>query len=287
MSTAARRRPSTILVSENYDPAVWHTVEGEESPFDAWVAVAQDIWGRGCFAPGQASAARQAAIALTINKTMIVGAVGGVVGGVGQIANETGAHIEVFEADAAMVSHAKADTGPGSKLLRVAALDPAMGDIKADRYHALMGLRASALSADPAKVMDALAAAVRPGGRLFLDELHAADPSVAALIAQGIASPGRKPALHTPALVMDALKDKRLEPRARTVVSDELAADIRLGLSKAIEIAQRLKEIPKPFRKTRLSAFADELQRAAVLHHALEKGLVTAVRTLHYKTREL
>lgn len=287
MSTAARRKPATILVSEDYDPGVWETLDGEESAFQAWVAVAQDIWGRSCFAPGQADAARQAAAALTINKTMIVGAAGCGVGGVGRIASEAGAHIEVFESDAALLAHAAADPGPAGKLLRVAALDPAQPDLRADRYHALMALRAVSASPDPFVAAKALAAAVKPGGRLFVDELFVADPSVAALIAQGIAGPNQKLALHAQAPVFDTLKNQKLEPRARTDVGEQLMADIRAGLAKSVGIAQRLKEIPKPFRKPRMSAFADELQRAAVLHQALEKGLVTAVRTLHYKTREL
>lgn len=143
MPQAAQRKQPLILVSEDYDPDIWRSLEEEESEFQSWVAVAQDIWGRGCFLPGQAAAVREGAAGLTLNKTMIIGAVGSAVGGLGQIATD------------------------------------------------------------------------------------------------------------------------------------------------AVQIAQRLKAIPQPFRRQRMSAFADELQRAAVLHHAIEKGLVTAMRTLHYKPQVL
>lgn len=287
MSTAARRKPSTILVSEDYDPNVWQSLDSEESAFQSWVAVAQDVWGRGCFLPGQAGAAREAAAALTINKTMIVGAIGCAVGGIGSIAHETGTHVEVFENDAALIGYAKDEPGPGGKLLRLAAFDPAKPDLRDGRYHALIAMRAISGSADAIEATKALAAAVKQGGRLFIDELYVSDSSVASLIAQGIAGPGHKLTLHPQAGVFETLKEANFEPRARSVVNDRLMADIRAGLAKSVAIAQRMRAIPKPFRKQRMTAFADELQRAAVLHHALEKGLVTAVRTLHYRAREL
>jgi hypothetical protein len=287
MSQAAQRKQPLILVSEDYDPDIWRSLEEEESEFQSWVAVAQDIWGRGCFLPGQAVAAREGAAGLTVNKTMIVGAVGSAVGGVGQIATEIGAYIEVFESDPSLLKHLLAEPGPSGKFLRPAGWNPEKPELRAGRYHALMAMRALSVSLDPVAATKALAAAVKPAGRLFIDELYAPDPSVAALIAQSIAGPTHKMTLHPQAAVMETLEADKLEPRAKVVVNDQLMSSIRAGLAQAVEIAQRLKAIPQPFRRQRMSAFADELQRAAVLHHAIEKGLVTAMRTLHYKPQAL
>lgn len=287
MSQAAQRKQPLILVSEDYDPDIWRSLEEEETEFQSWVAVAQDIWGRGCFLPGQAAAAHEGASGLTINKTMIVGAAGSAVGGVGQVAIDTGAYIEVFESDAALLKHEEAEPGPAAKLLRLAGWNPEKPELRPSRYHALMSLRALAVSPDPVATTKALAAAVKPAGRLFIDELYAPDPSVAALVAQGIAGPSQKLTLHPQAAVMEALDEQKFEPRAKVVVNEQLMGTIRAGLAQAVEIAHRLKAIPQPFRRQRMSAFADELQRAAVLHHAIEKGLVTAMRTIHYKPQAL
>lgn len=287
MSQAAQRKQPLILVSEDYDPDIWRSLEEEESEFQSWVAVAQDIWGRGCFLPGQAAAVREGAAGLTLNKTMIIGAVGSAVGGLGQIATDAGAYIEVFECDPSLLKHTLAEPGPSGKFLRPAGWNPETPELRAGRYHALMALRALSACPDPVAATKAIAAAVKPAGRLFIDELYAADPSVAALVAQGITGPAHKMTLPTQAAVMETLEAVKLEPRAKVVVNDQLRSAIRTGLAQAVQIAQRLKAIPQPFRRQRMSAFADELQRAAVLYHAVEKGLVTALRTLHYKPQVL
>lgn len=287
MSQAAQRKQPLILVSEDHDPDIWRSLENEESEFQSWVAVAQDIWGRGCFLPGQAMAAHEGAAGLTLNKTMIVGAVGSAVGGVAQVAAEAGAFIEVFESDPSLLKHLMGEPGGAGKFLRPAEWNPQKPNLRAGRYHALMALRALSVSPDPVAATKALAAAVRPAGRLFIDELYAPDPSVAALVAQGIAGPTHKVVLHPQAVVMETLEAEKFEPRSKVRVNDQLMSTIRTGLAQAVELAQRLKAIPQPFRRQRMSAFADELQRAAVLHHAIEKGLVTAMRTLHYKPQAL
>jgi hypothetical protein len=287
MQHAAQRRQPLILVSEDYDPDIWRSLEEEEPEIQSWLAVAQDIWGRGCFLPGQLLAVREGAAGLMLKKTMTIGAVGCAVGGVGQLALDTGAYIEVFESDPCLLDHSQAEPGPAAKLLRPAAWSPEKPDLRAGRYQALMALRALSASPDPAATIKTLAAAVKPAGRLFIDDLYAADPSVAALVAQGIAGPTHKIGLHTQAVVTEALEATKLEPRSRAVVNEQMMSTIRAGLAQAVEIAHRLKAIPQPFRRQRLSAFADELQRAAVLHQAIERGLVTAIRTLHYKPQVL
>ena len=286
MSKVRRKRP-LILISEDYDPDAWRTLDEGETEFQSWAAVAQDIWGRGCFGPGQAKAAREGANGLTINKTQILGAVGCGVGGVAPIASGLGAYIEVFESDPALLAYEQQDPGASGKFLKLAAWAPQKPELRADRYHGLMAFRALSAAADPAPIAKALAAAVKPSGRLFSDEIYAPDPSVAALIAQAIAAPGQKFFFHAHDVAMEAFAAGNLEPRSKATANEELLNEIREGLARSQDMAQQLKAIPQPFRKQRMTAFADELQRAAVLHQALEKGLVTAVRTIHYKARTL
>jgi hypothetical protein len=286
MSNAARKQP-LILVSEDHDPDIWRSLDEEETSGQAWLAIAQDIWGRGNVLPDQAAAMREAAIGLSIDKTRTIGAVGRALGGVAALATQHNTYIELFECDEAFTAHLAAEPGAAGKFLRPAAWSPDKPALRADRYHGLIAARAFSASADPAATAAALAAAVKPGGRLFIDDLYAPDPSVAALVAQAIATPNAKLTLHSSTPLMETLEAAKFEPRAKVVVNDQLMRAIRAGLAQATTIATRLKAIPQPFRKQRLEAFADELQRVTVLHHALEKGLVTAMRTIHYKAREL
>ena len=278
MSAAAQRKQPLILVSEDHDPDVWRSLDEEESEFESWAAVAQDIWGRGCFLPGQAQAVREAADAIADDKAQTVAIVGCAVGGVEALA---GARIEVFECDLALLMHLQQSDGAAP--IERTEWNPAALELQADRYRNVVAQRALSLCANPAAAVATLVAAVKAGGRLVIDDLYAADPSVAALVAQGIAGPGHKLALHPATLVMEALKAQALELRANVVANDQLMVAIRAGLSQAVDIAHRLKVIPQPFRKQRMIAFADELQRAVVLHQALEKGLVTSMRTVHGK----
>lgn len=282
MAQATHKQP-LILVSQDYDPDIWRSLDEEESEFQSWFAVAQDIWGRGCYLPGQAEAVREGASGLTIGKAMTVAAVGCTVGGLGPVAIENAIRIEVFESDAVLLKDAQAEPDPAGKLLRLTGWDPKKPELPAARYDGLMALRAVSASPDPVIATKALAAAVKPGGRIFIDELYASDPSAAALVAQGIAGPTSKIALHDQRAVLETLEGEKLEPRATSVVNEQMMAVIRAGLSQAVAVAQSLRAIPQPFRRQRMSAFADELQRAATLHQAIEKGLVTALRTIHYK----
>jgi len=286
MSKVRRKRP-LILISEDYDPDAWRTLDEGETEFQSWAAVAQDIWGRGCFGPGQANAAREGANGLTINKTQILGAAGCGVGGVASIASGLGAYIEVFECDQALLAYEQQDPGASGKFLKLAAWAPPKLELRAERYHGLMAFRALSAAPDPAPVAKALADAVKPAGRLYSDELYAPDPSVAALIAQAIAGPGQKFFFHAHDAAMEGFAAGNLESRSKSTANEQLLNDIREGLARSQDMAQQLKAIPQPYRKQRMTAFADELQRAAVLYQALEKGLVTAVRTIHYKARTL
>ena len=286
MSKAAAHKRSLILVSEDYDPGAWSMLEGGESEFQSWAAVVHDLWGVGCYGPGQLDSVRTGAGGLTITKKQIVGAVGGAIGGVAEVAAENGgAYIDVFDCDAAVLAFKQKDAS-GSKLLKLASWDSANPTFPAERYHSLIAFRPLMFNASPEPVLKALAGAMKPGGQLYIDELHASDPSVAALIAQSIAAPGQKLTLH-PAEATKLLQAEGMELRSTATANDQLAAEILAGLARGQEIAQLLKTVPKPFRKQRLSAFTDELQRAAVLYQALDRGLVTAIRTIHRKSSAL
>ena len=286
MSKAAVRKRALILVSEDYDPEEWSRVEGE-SEVQSWLAVAQDLWGVGCFAPGQREAARTGAGGLTITKKQIVGAVGGALGGLAEVASENGgAYIDVFDCDAAVLEFKRNDPA-ASKLLKLAGWDTAKPAFTGDRYHSLIAARAMSCCASPEPLLKALASAVKPGGQLFVEELHANDSSVAALVAQAISPPSQKLTLHPTDLAARTLQAEGLEVRSTATVSEQLAQIIHAGLARGQEIAQLLKSVPQPFRKQRLRAFTDELQRAAVLYQALDRGLVTAVQTIHRKPAAL
>ena len=286
MSKAAARKRPLILVSEDYDPEEWSRVEGE-SEVQSWLAVAQDLWGVGCYAPGQREAARTGAGGLTITKKQIVGAIGGALGGFADVASANGgAYIDIFDCDAEVLDFKRKDPAAG-KLLKLAGWDPAKPEFTADRYHSLFAIRAMSRCTALEPFLKALAGAVKPGGQLFAEELHANDPSVAALIAQSIAGPGQKLTLHAAETAARTLQNEGLELRSTATVNEQLAAAIHAGLARGQEIAQLLKTVPQPFRRQRLRAFTDELQRAAVLYQALDRGLVTAIRTIHRKSSAL
>ena len=289
MSKAAPRKQSLILVSEDYDPQAWSALEGGETEIQSWLAVAQDLWGPGCYGPGQTDAIRQGANGLTVTKKQIVGAVGGALGGVAEVATAYDTYIDVFDCDAEVLAYKQQDHGAAGagKLLKLFPWDPEKPEFQPDRYHSLIASRALSFGATVEPIVKALAKAVKPGGQLYVDELYATDPSVSALIAQATASPGQKLHLHAHDAVMQALKGEALEMRSSAPANEPLMDEIRKGLTHGQEIAQLLKTVPQPFRKQRMVAFANELQRAALLYQALEKGLVTSTRSIHYKAREL
>ncbi len=287
MSTAAPRKQSLILVSEDYDPQAWSALEGGETEIQSWLAVAQDLWGAGCYGPGQAEAMRQGADGLAVTQEHIVGTIGGALGGVAEVAAGCGAVIDVFDCDAEVLAYKQQDAGAADNLLKLFPWNPEKPDFQADHYDGLIASRAISFASQVEPVVKALAKAIKPGGQLYVDELYAADPSVSALIAQATASPGQKLCIHPQDAVMQALKEAALELRSSAPANEPLMDAIHKGLTRGQEIAQLLKAVPQPFRKQRMVAFANELQRAAVLYQALEKGLVTATRSIHYKPREL
>lgn len=284
----ARKKP-LILVSETHEPEAWGARDYGESEFESWLAVVQDLWGAGCFGPGQLDAMRQAANGLTMTKEKTIGAIGGAVGGLGTVAVELGAYIDVFDCDAAVLAFKRWDDGSAGagKLLKLSPWDPPIPALQAKRYHGLIVAGALSLATSTAPLIKAIAGAVKDGGQLFVDALYAKDLSVGALVAQSIASPGQTLTLHTQAAVMDGLKKEGLELRSSAPADAQLIETIHKGLTRGQEIAQLLKAVPPPYRKQRLLAFTNELQRAAVLYQALERGLVTAVRTIHAKPRKL
>ena len=281
MSNATRRKQPLVLVSEDYNPDVWQTHDGE-SETQSWLAVAQDLWGRGCFGPGQLDAMRQGAGGLTLDKKKIVGAAGCSLGGLGQAAGEYGAYIDVFESDGEVLAYCQSNAG---KLLKFAAWNPLVPNLKAERYHALIASRAFSLTEDVGFLAAHLSKGLKAGGNLFVDELYAADASVGQLIGQAIAGPGQKFYLHSQDEVLQAFKGTHAEMRSNASANESLMGVIRKGLTYGEELARLLKAIPQPVGRQRLMAFANELQRAAVLYQGLEKGLVTAGRHIFFKSK--
>ena len=126
---------------------------------------------------------------------------------------------------------------------------------------------------------------LKAGGNLFVDELYAADASAGQLIGQAIAGPGQKFYLHSQDEILQAFKGTHAELRSNASANESLMAVIRKGLTYGEELARLLKAIPQPVGRQRLMAFANELQRAAVLYQGLEKGLVTAGRYIFSKSK--
>jgi hypothetical protein len=279
----ASSRQKLILVSADYDPSAWHEREGE-SEFESWAAVAQDLWGAGFFAPGQASGLHRAANAVTIKREHVVGAIGGALGGLAEIAADREAAIDVFDCDREVLAFNRDEARTaGRSRLSFQSWNPARPDLKAARYDSLIAARAFAFSGAPERLCVALAAAVKPGGLLFVDELYAADLLVAALVARTTALPDRKRYLHSYDAVTQGLEEGGLELRSTATATDQLLAAIKAGLARGQDLAERLTTIPEPFRMQRLTALRDEMQRAAGLSQALDRGLATAIRTLHRK----
>jgi hypothetical protein len=283
MGRSAARSEPLVLVSGDYNPSVWQSRSEPESAFDSWLAVAQDVWGRGCFRAGQKEAMQHCANSLPIDKSKVAGVIGRTLGGLGAIAAESGVHLDVVDCNKALLDFLEYDTGVGKKYLKQEAWYPAAPELRAGRYHGLIASGAFGASADAGRLAKVLAAGLKSRGQIVVDEIYAEDTAAAALIAQGVRGPSGAPTIHAFGAVAGALAAAGFEPKWKVAVTDRLIASIATGLTNAQEIAQRLKEIPQPFRKQRMTAYADELQRTAVLHQALQRGLVTAVRTKHGK----
>lgn len=287
-NTAAKKKP-LILVSQDYDPKAWETLESGESEFESWAAVAQDLWGLGCYGPGQHDAMLQALNGVAIHKSKVVGVIGSTLGGIGIIAEENNAYIDVMDCNTELLQkppQPPADA-KGGKFLKSLGWDPNKIQMPAARYHGLVCAGAISLAPNLADAVQSLTAAVKPGGFLFIDEIFATDPSAAALIAQGIARATEKLHLRPQDEIVKALQGASLELRSNAASAEPVMDAIRKGLLGGKDIAQILTTIPAPFRKQRMMAFVGELQRAAVLFQALEKGLATAARLIFRKAGDL
>lgn len=278
-NTAAKDRP-LILVSQDYDPKAWETLESGETELESWAAVAQDLWGLGCYGPGQHDAMLQGLNGVAIHKSKVVGVIGSTLGGIGVIAEENNADIDVMDCNAELLQKNPQPQAEakGGKFLKFSAWDSQKIQMPSARYHGLVCAGAIALTPNLQNTVQSLTSAVKPGGFLFIDEIFVADPSAATLIAQGIARSGEKLHLRPQDEITKALQDASLELRSNVSCSDLLMDSIRKGLLGGKDIAQILTTIPAPFRKQRMMAFVGELQRAAVFYQALDKGLATAAR---------
>jgi hypothetical protein len=281
--TKAAKRP-LILVSEDYDPRAWGERDAGESEFESWAAVVQDLWGTGCFAPGQASNLARAANAVTIKHGHVVGAIGGALGPLAPVAAERAVAIDAFDCDRDMLAFKREQPQPsGRGKLVHQSWNPARPELKAGHYDSLIAARAFTFVARPDPLCQTLAAAIKAGGLLFVDELYAADMLVAALVARTTALPDQKRYLHGYDAVTQGLADGGLELRSTATTTEQLLAEVKAGLARGEQLADFLTTIPEPFRRQRLTALRDELERAAGLSHALDRGLITAIRTLHRK----
>ena len=269
--------------SNNDTTDVQELPDGPELPIQSWLAISQDIWGTGCFAPGRTEAIHAGAGALAINKTQIVGAVGAELGSFESVVTERGTYIELFESHAAILNHVSQESGPAGKFVRPAAWDSANPSLRTNRYHRLFAIHAFSTTPNPLPVAKTILDALKPEGFLFTDELWMANRSATGLVMQGAGPDGGQLHLSSRDEIMDAFAGAGLESRKETNVSASLMASIRNGLSRGEKIAARLKQTPEPLRRQRLEIFTDELERASWLHFALEKGLLTAMHIVHRK----
>jgi hypothetical protein len=283
MANVASKKKPLILVSKDYDPKAWEALDAGESEFDSWAAVAQDIWGAGCFGPGQSEMMEQGLNGAAINKSKIIGVIGSTLGGAGVVAESKSAYVDVIECNAEFMANAPPPPleAKNNRFLKFSSWDPQKLAIQPARYHGLAALGAISLTPNLSDTIQVLAEAIKPGGFLSVDEVFVSDPSAAALIGQGIARPGEKLHLRSAESVSKGFVGGAfMDMRSNVQTGPFIMEAIRTGLKSGRDIAQILTTIPKPFRKQRMTAFVGELQRAAVLYQALEKGLATTARMI-------
>lgn len=283
MSNAAAKKKPLILVSQDYDPKAWEKLDCGETEFESWAAVAQDLWGPGCFGPGQNVAMEQGLNGAAIHKSKVIGVIGTTLGGAGVVAESKSAYVDIIDSNAELLKNMPAPPldAKGNRFLKFSGWDPQKISIPPARYHGLVAMGAISLTPNLSDAIQALAEAIKPGGFLCIDEIYVNDPSAAALIGQGIAYPGEKLFLRPQDGISKSFIGAFMDLRGNVPTGDLLMAAIREGLKGGKDVAQILTTIPNPFRKQRMTAFVNELQRAAVLYQALEKGLATAARSIY------
>ena len=284
MSGAARPKKPLVLVSDDVEPPHWDA-KGEPELMSR-LAVCQDVWGRNCFAPGQAFAMRQAAYALAVNKTQIYGAIGACLGGFGPMLQEFGVHVEVFESDQQLYEHNAASPNFLGKLIKFERWDEAKPILKPKRYHRLSAYGAFAATKNLESLAAELCAALRPGGVLYIDEIWSNDRSSAQALASATSIWPNERCFRSKGDVLGLL-ERGLELRSTLEANRLVKGDIRNGLMHAQTVAQKLKQIPEPTRKQRLIALTLELQRAVVLYDALERDAVVATRYIFQKAKDI
>jgi hypothetical protein len=283
MSGAARPKKPLVLVSDDVEPPHWDAAG--EPELVSRLAACQDVWGRNCFTPGQSFAMRQAAYALAVNKTQIFGAIGTFMGGFGPLLQEFGTHVEVFEGDAQMYEINSASPNFLGKLIKLERWKPGHQTLKAKRYHRLCLYGAFSAVENVEAFAQEVAASLKPGGFLYIDEIWANDRSQAKVLASACSLwPGNFTYKVKGEIV--GLMSRELELRSANEANRLVKSDIRNGLVHAQSVAQKLKQIPEPSRKQRLIALTQELQRAVVMYDALERDAIVATRFIFQKPKK-
>lgn len=280
MSGAARPKRPLVLVTDDVEPAHWDAAG--EPEFVSRLAVCQDVWGRNCFMPGQNFAMSHAAFALAVNKTQIFGAIGAFMGGFTPLLQEYGTHVDVFESDPQLFEHNRASPNFLTKLIKLDRWQPGEAVLKANRYHRLSMYNAFSAARHPEAFASEVAASLRAGAVLYVDELWSNDRGSASALAAACMPWPTDQCFRTKTEVVGLLS-RELELRSTKEATRMVKSDIRDGLLHAKDVAQRLKQIPEPMRKQRLIALTQELQRAVVMYDALEREAIVATRYIFQK----
>lgn len=282
MSGAARPRKPLVLVSDDVELPNWGPAA--ESEFESRLAVCQDVWGRNCFMPGQNFAMRHAAFALTINKTQIFGAIGCFMGGFTLLLQEYGTHVEVFESDAKLYEHNKQSPNFLSKLIKLERWQPGQVLLKPNRFHRLCLYNAFSAATDADAFALEVAASIKEGGVLYVDELWSNGGASARALTSACLPWPTEQCFRAKGEILSLLS-RSLELRSTKEATRMVKSDIRDGLVHAQSVAQKLKQIPEPNRKQRLIALTQELQRAVVMYDALEREAIVATRFIFQKAK--
>jgi hypothetical protein len=145
----------------------------------ARLAAVERLWGEGFNAPGGAAEILRltSPMALCSGNTLLL--LGGALGGPAQaVAENTGAFVSSFEADAELTALARQRTAAQACCGRIAVGSwdpekPAFGVRTSDHALSVEALR----GADPAMILDSLASSLRPNSQIVMTEMVASEPA--------------------------------------------------------------------------------------------------------------
>ena len=261
-------KPKIILLGQK-DPAEQIELDPNESPFESWLAVAQDMWGEGNLTAVDRVFASAAIGALAVTNKAIFGVVCYHLGyRLFCYSREIDIWVDAYECEPAVSTIQKR---PKDKV-KLSLWNATKRPLGTSRFTKLAVLCPSKISGSSVASSRDYANSLKPGGNLFLADIFARDDKAKAPSKTLLGDLK----LQSLADYQNALSQAGLTLYNVVDLTEDTKGAIRKGLYNSIGMLKNIRALSEPWRGQRLAAYYRELEFLSRLYQDLESGDVAA-----------